>query len=270
MVSGYATLTRPTGFCVLFVKKISLDKTRMTVLVSAYSLALVSFTRLAQALKVVGVQCATKKVGRYREGAETRQRILDTALDLIASNGYSATSIAKISTAAGVQPASIYWAFGSKEGLLAAVMERAAERWFATELETVQTDSPSDLERALQHWTASISARPEFLRLMLVLSLERREGDPDILVAAQRVRKQARHALVRRLEQCIPIEDRVQRRANARQLAYLVMMLLDGVFVSRQVEPGDLSERQLVTIVSRAVRTSLSDMLTECTNEEVA
>ena len=52
-----------------------------------------------------------------------------------------------------------------------------------------------------------------------------------------------------------------------------MMMLLDGVFVSRQVEPGDLSERQLVTIVSRAVRTSLYDMLTECSedsNEEVA
>ena len=219
---------------------------------------------------MVGLQYATKKVGRYREGVETRQRILDTALDLIASNGYSATSISKISTAAGVQPASIYWAFRSKEGLLAAVIERAADRWFATELEKTPANSPVDMERALQHWTASISARPEFLRLMLVLSLERREGDPDILMAAQRVRKQARHALVRRLGQFIPIDDSTRRRANARQLAYLVMMLLDGVFVSRQVEPGDLSERQLVTIVSRAVRTSLYDMLTEDTNEAVA
>ncbi len=219
------------------------------------------------------MQCATKKVGRYREGAETRQRILDTALDLIASNGYSATSIAKISKAAGVRPASIYWAFGSKEGLLAAVMERAAERWFATELKSAPTDSPVDIKRALQHWTASISGRPGFLRLLLVLSLERRDGNPEILVAAQRVRKQARHTLVRRLEQFIPIKDRARRRADARQLANLVMMLLDGVFVSRQVEPGDLSERQLVTIVSRAVRTSLYDMLTECreeSNEEVA
>ena len=138
------------------------------------------------------MQCATKKVGRYREGAETRQRILDAALDLIASNGYSATSIAKISTVAGVQPASIYWAFGSKEGLLAAVMERAAERWFATESEPAPTDSPAHMERALQRWTASISARPEFLRLLLVLSLERRDGDPEILAAAQRARKQAR------------------------------------------------------------------------------
>ena len=118
------------------------------------------------------MQCATKKVGRYREGAETRQRILDTALDLIAGNGYSATSIAKISTAAGVQPASIYWAFGSKESLLAAVMERAAERWFATELKPTPTDGPADMEKALQRWTASISARPGFLRLLLVLSLE--------------------------------------------------------------------------------------------------
>ena len=96
--------------------------------------------------------------------------------------------------------------------------------------------------------------------------MERRDGDPEILEAAQRVRKQARDTLVRRLEQFIPLEDNARRRANARQPAYLVMMLLDGVFVSRQVEPGDLSERQLVTIVSRAVRTSLYDMLTECSS----
>lgn len=74
----------------------------------------------------------------------------------------------------GRRPAAvlIYWAFGSKEGLLAAVMERAAEHWFATEPKPTPTDGPADMEKALQRWTASISARPGFLRLLLVLSLE--------------------------------------------------------------------------------------------------
>ncbi len=142
-----------------------------------------------------------KKVGRYREGVKTRERILDTSLDLIASNGHSATSIAKISkisTAAGVQLASI----------------------------------------------------------------ERREGAPALLIAAQRVRKQARRAMQQRVEQFIPAEDAAPRRAIAEEVTHLVMMGLDGVFVSRPVEPGALCERQLTTMVSRAVSASLSVMLT--------
>ncbi len=139
-----------------------------------------------------------KKVGRYREGVKTRERILDTALDLIASNGHSATSIAKISKAAGVQLASI----------------------------------------------------------------ERREGAPALLIAAQRVRKQARRAMQQRVEQFIPAEDAAPRRAIAEEITHLVMMGLDGVFVSRQVEPGALCERQLATMVSRAVSASLNAMLT--------
>ena len=145
-----------------------------------------------------------KKVGRYREGGKTRERILDTTLDLIASNGHSATSIAKISkiskisTAAGVQLASI----------------------------------------------------------------ERREGAPALLIAAQRVPKQARRAMQQRVEQFIPAEDAAPRRAIAEEVTHLVMMGLDGVFVSRPVEPGALCERQLTTMVSRAVSASLNVMLT--------
>lgn len=204
-----------------------------------------------------------KKVGRYREGLETRERILDTALDLIASNGYSATSIVKISHAAGVQPASIYWAFDSKEGLLAAVMERAAERWFAGETTLAQAGDRHDLSAVLTHWTASIGERPEFLRLLFVLSLERRDGDPALLIAARRVRKQARWAMQKRVEKFIPVEDAPQRRAIAEQIAYLVMMVLDGVFVSRQVEPGALGESQLGIMVSRAVSASLKALLAD-------
>lgn len=210
----------------------------------------------------------TKKVGRYREGVETRKRILDTALDLIASNGYSATSIAKISQAAGVQPASIYWAFDSKEGLLAAVMERAANRWFAIETHLAETGEQRDLSAVMSHWTASISERPEFLRLLLVLSLERRDGDPAILVTAQRVRQQARRAMAKRLTKLIPAEGASQRRSIAEQLAHLIMMVLDGVFVSRQVEPGVLSEKQLATIVSTAVSASLNAMLTDISSAQ--
>ena len=69
--------------------------------------------------------------GTRRERAEqTRERVLAVATELMASRGYSGTTISAISKASGVMPASIYWHFESKEGLLGAVIERAAEAWF--------------------------------------------------------------------------------------------------------------------------------------------
>ena len=67
---------------------------------------------------------------RTKRSAQTRNRVLEVATELMASRGYSGTTISAISKASGVMPASIYWHFESKEGLLAAVIERAAEAWF--------------------------------------------------------------------------------------------------------------------------------------------
>src|SRR6266496_2327682 len=55
----------------------------------------------------------------------SQDRILDAAERLVAERGYTAASISLISKASGLPASSIYWHFGSKEGLLAAVVERA-------------------------------------------------------------------------------------------------------------------------------------------------
>ena len=205
----------------------------------------------------------TKKVGRYREGEETRERILHAALSLISENGYSATSVSAIGQAAGVRVNSIYWAFGSKEGLLAAVMERMAEVGIAAVFDVAEEEDPNDMWQVVRNWTTRISQRPEFLRLLLILSLERSEGDPEILLAARRIREHARQMFAVRLEQLIPLEDTVRSRAMAQELTQLIMLLLDGVFVSRQIEPGEQSDEQLVQGVRRAVRASLNEMIAE-------
>jgi AcrR family transcriptional regulator len=49
---------------------------------------------------------------------ETKQKILDAAIDLIAEQGYVATSIRHIIAKAGVNLAAIHYHFGSKEELL--------------------------------------------------------------------------------------------------------------------------------------------------------
>src|ERR1700760_3674782 len=66
-----------------------------------------------------------------RRGVRSREAVLDAAERLIAAQGYEAATVAALVTEAGIPASSIYHYFGSKEGVLLAVMERGAERFFA-------------------------------------------------------------------------------------------------------------------------------------------
>lgn len=55
---------------------------------------------------------------------DTRERLLDTAEELFAAQGYHATSLRAITSAAGVNLAAVNYHFGSKEALLEAVLRR--------------------------------------------------------------------------------------------------------------------------------------------------
>lgn len=56
----------------------------------------------------------------------TKNRILDTAEKLFAKQGFAATSLRAIIKEADVNTASVHYHFGSKEGLIEAVLKRQA------------------------------------------------------------------------------------------------------------------------------------------------
>ena len=59
--------------------------------------------------------------------ADGRDRILDEAAALFLEHGYEAASLRRIADAVGMQAASIYHHFGSKEDLLEAILRRGLE-----------------------------------------------------------------------------------------------------------------------------------------------
>ena len=62
---------------------------------------------------------------RQAQAAQTRQDVLDAAQRLFVERGYAATTMAAIAAAAGVVVETIYRAYGSKAGLLKAVVRAA-------------------------------------------------------------------------------------------------------------------------------------------------
>ena len=63
--------------------------------------------------------------------ARTEARLLDAAEELLFTDGVVATSVDAILERAGVSPATLYRAYGSKEGLVAAALERRHREWLA-------------------------------------------------------------------------------------------------------------------------------------------
>jgi hypothetical protein len=67
---------------------------------------------------------------------DTKQKILDTAEELFAEFGYSATSLRHIISKAQVKPAAVHYHFDSKQDLLDQVVMRKAgpmnERWISS------------------------------------------------------------------------------------------------------------------------------------------
>src|SRR5579884_4112780 len=57
---------------------------------------------------------------------DRRTRILEAAVRVVPRNGLRGTTVEQIAAEAGVSPATIYWHFGSKEELIAAMLRRIA------------------------------------------------------------------------------------------------------------------------------------------------
>lgn len=64
-----------------------------------------------------------RRPGRWRTGLQNRQRILDAARSRFARHGYDGTTVRAIAADAGVDPAIVYYFFGSKPRLFAEVIK---------------------------------------------------------------------------------------------------------------------------------------------------
>jgi AcrR family transcriptional regulator len=168
------------------------------------------------------------------QGARSREEILDAAERLMGTRGYAATSISLLAKASGLPPSSIYWHFGSKSGVLGAVLERGARRFFATAAPDRSAPPPEPRERLavlVARIVAGMREHQGFLRLFVFLLLGGDDGhQQDDVVAG--VRAEA-HRLVRRglrwayLPWGEPLAERV-----ADELGDTARAMFDGLFLT--------------------------------------
>jgi len=165
----------------------------------------------------------------------SRERILDAAERLVAERGYTAASISLISKKSGLPASSIYWHFGSKEELLAAVAERGSERWVASRASWASFGG--DLFAFLQATGQSVAQHPDFLRLLMMLILDGKDGAPRARQALRaewsRVEKRLEHILA----DYFRLGAGPENAALTTRLARFTLAFVDGAFVDSQIDP---------------------------------
>jgi AcrR family transcriptional regulator len=186
---------------------------------------------------------------KERQGQESRRRILDAASSLMSERGFAGTSISDVSRLSGLPASSIYWHFESKEGLLAAVVEEGAQRWFdgLPAPAGLPADPGRRVAALLDGAAASLEERPEFLRLMFLIALERRDIDATSLAMIRRVRRLALVRLRKLLELELPSLD----AGLADELAMLMLAVADGTFIQNHIAPRGTDVRRTFGLLGR-------------------
>lgn len=186
---------------------------------------------------------------------EARTLLLDAAERLMAEHGYAATPVSAICKEVGVTAPTLYWHFGSKEGLLAAIMERGADRWFDA-LPNWSELTGSMSERAEAAATAGASAvggHPDFLRLFYTLAIEVDDGSAAGAVV-HRVRRQAFEnfrAPIRALLAAHAEPDVAELASE--ELTRFAVAISDGCFFALELEGAQADIVQLFANLLAAV-----------------
>lgn len=193
-------------------------------------------------------------------GVESRQRILDAAVDIAGERGYEGTSIAAVSAKCGLPASSIYWHFKDKDDLIAAVIERSFDTWLAAfELPGEQTGT--SLERITvmaANVAKSLVDAPDFLRLGLMLALERRPSEPRGRTVFLQVRETARHKIVEVARTLFPELD----EEAVRTLTTYAVAGADGLFVQREINGADIDLVAMFELHARLVHEAARRMAT--------
>jgi AcrR family transcriptional regulator len=196
---------------------------------------------------------ARAEVRPNRRGIKSRELVLDAAERVMAEDGFEAATLARVVEEAGIPMSSVYHYYGSKDGILLAVMERGAERFFAD-----LPDPDRRLGRPVEHLRAVVLAavqglehHPNFLRMLVVFAVQPPGGGSgEVDAVVDRVRELA----LKRLRKQIGIsfgEDPGSRLVD--RLARFALAAFDGAFVAAQADRRVTLEELLLPLAPALV-----------------
>jgi AcrR family transcriptional regulator len=200
---------------------------------------------------------ASKSRRKRADGEQSRERILDAANEIASERGYEGTSIGLVSKKCGLPASSIYWHFKDKDDLLAAVIDRSFETWLRV-WELPSEGGPRERVIGLAKQLAKgLLDNPDFLRLGLMLALERRPVEPSARARFLLARTQAADSLTGALSELAPgLTD-----AQVRLLVNYSIAGADGLFIAKELGGDSVDLLELFEMHANAIFDNAMRML---------
>jgi AcrR family transcriptional regulator len=188
---------------------------------------------------------------------KSRELVLDAAERVMAEDGFEAATLARVVAESGIPMSSVYHYYGSKDGILLAVMERGAERFFADLPDQRVGPAARHLTQIVATVVETLDRHPHFLRLLIVFAIQPPQGESDVDAVVGRVREMA---LVRLRKQLSLAFGDDPRSAAIARLARFALAAFDGAFIAARTDPDATLEDVLQPLPSAlmAVRRQLA------------
>ncbi len=156
--------------------------------------------------------------------SQSEQKIIDAALELFASNGYKATSISQIASAAGVSKGLMYNYFDSKKALLRKIISNAINDGKALFDNAINDyDNPEEeLEHLVLDTLNYIKENVDLMRLLTMLSFQK-----DVLESIIDLVEDSNKFSI---ESCVSIFTKLGAK-NPMQSALLLGATMDGILL---------------------------------------
>ena len=199
---------------------------------------------------------------RRVNGEASQQKILEAATEIAAERGYEGNSIGLVSERSGLPASSIYWHFKDKDALIAAVIEHSFAAWLATAGEPEpSTDGGGSVDEelsAMMHRTATaLRDSSDFLRLGLMLALERRAEEPTARRRFLDVREEALTRTIATFARLFPQLD----AAALRLLGTFALATADGLFIAQEVDGDDAPIAAAFDLLGSAIHIAAQQLL---------
>lgn len=193
-----------------------------------------------------------KKIEQRRESID---KLLDAALHLFVSLGYSSTNLEQIAGSAGLTKGAVYFYFGNKESVLIEVLKRVKLVVFDKTIEVVEHAGPTYTDKviAFLHNAANlgITHRDEVL-LLILMSLEFKEREGEVRSSIGKIYGRL-HAMIERLIRAGQKTGEFRKDVPARELAAMVMANHDGTFLEWYRRSESLTGTDLVRALRSVV-----------------
>jgi AcrR family transcriptional regulator len=156
---------------------------------------------------------------RERQAALTRGAVLAAARRLFAESGFASTAVRPIAQAAGVSVQTLYAIFGSKQGILIALVETIREQTDAPALWTkiAASDDPDEIIRIAAHLRRQVLERCGDI---VATFREGAAGDPEVAASYAEGQARSRQGIARMCTRLGQLGVRVDSR-SADQVAAL-------------------------------------------------